>query len=86
LFEDLDDSEKKEFLNFKINSGLFCIRSESTVFNKISKIRFQPLPISESNEIYSYISNLGNIAHSETPAQTTTTANADLVMQQHFKR
>ena len=86
LFEDLNDSEKKELLNFKINSGLFCVRSESTVFNKISKIRFQPLPISESNEIYSYISNLGNIAHSETPAQTTTTANADLVMQQHFKR
>ena len=86
LFEDLDDSEKKELLNFKIVSGLFCIRSESTVFNKISKIRFQPIPISEASGIYFYISDLRNIAYSEIPAQTTTTANADLVMQQHFKR
>lgn len=82
LFEDLNDSEKKELLNFKINSGLFCIRSESTVFNKISKKYFQSIPTSEASGIYSYISDLRNIAYSEIPAQTTRTANADLVIQQ----
>ncbi len=82
LLEDLNDSEKKELLNFKINSGLFCIRSKSTVFDKISKIRSQTIPIPESSEIYSYISDLRNIAYSEIPAQTTRTANADLVIKQ----
>lgn len=87
MFEDLDDSAKKELLNFKINSGLFCIRSKSSVVEKIlNKLPEQILANADGREIQSFINNLRDIAYSRTPAQTTRTANADLVIQQQPPR
>lgn len=95
LLEDLNDSEKKELLNFKINSGLFCIRSKSTVFDKISKVITSSLPINETPqlEVSNYIDDLKTIKNQPTQGENQTAQgraisylNANLVIQQHPQR
>ena len=87
LFEDLDDSEKKELLNFKIGSGFSCIRSESTVFDKISKVFTSSLPLSELQlEVKSYINDLGTIKNQPTQGHVISSVNADLVIRQQTRR
>ena len=83
LFEDLNDSEKKEFLNFNIREGGFLF--SSTVFEKISYSARGLPAISSSDETRAFFNTLLAIKDSQVPTINPTAISGNLVVAQRAR-
>jgi hypothetical protein len=83
LFEDLNNSEKKEFLNFNIREGGFLF--SSTVFEKISYSAPRLPATYSSDETRAFLNTLLAIKDSRIPAVNPMLISGNLVIAQRAR-